>query len=49
MKHSERKETPAMEARMHPKKFLIAALRRKDPIGQKPNGHETQCKCKQCS
>jgi hypothetical protein len=27
--HSEKKETPAMEARMHPKKFLVAALRKK--------------------
>jgi len=26
---SERKETPAMEAKMHPKKFLAAALRKK--------------------
>lgn len=30
-KPQEHKETPAFEAKMHDKKYLVAALRKKDP------------------
>jgi hypothetical protein len=49
--HSEKRETPAMEAKMHPKRFLIAALRKEDPkvmIHSSKKGHESNCGCSKC-